>query len=410
MTLQDIPDHESHDRFPFPRPLPHMWGGEARESLTRPSHELFAHQTPFLLLESGAQPKDLFSAAMPTDYLERILNAQVYDVAIETPLDLAPSLSARLGNRILLKREDLQPVFSFKLRGAYNKIAHLSAERLKRGVICASAGNHAQGVALGNHAQGVALAAAKLGCRAVIVMPTTTPQIKVQAVQARGAEVVLAGEGYDDAYTHALELEKSERLSFVHPFDDPEVIAGQGTIGMEILRQHAKPIHAVFCCIGGGGLISGVWRSDFWRRGLHQAGQAGNPDHRGRSRRRRCHDTLAESRQARPAGSRRPVRRWRGGQVCRRGNFPPLSDVRRRHGAGGYRRDLRGDQGRFRRYPCRPRAGRRTGSCRCQGLCQGAQTLCQGAQTEGQNADRDGIRRQHELRPSSFCRRACRDR
>ncbi|HNF91988.1 MAG TPA: threonine ammonia-lyase, biosynthetic, partial [Accumulibacter sp.] len=186
---------------------------------------------------------------MPTDYLERILNAQVYDVAIETPLDLAPSLSARLGNRILLKREDLQPVFSFKLRGAYNKIAHLSAERLKRGVICASAGNHAQGVAL---------AAAKLGCRAVIVMPTTTPQIKVQAVQARGAEVVLAGEGYDDAYTHALELEKSERLSFVHPFDDPEVIAGQGTIGMEILRQHAKPIHAVFCCIGGGGLISGV--------------------------------------------------------------------------------------------------------------------------------------------------------
>ncbi len=186
---------------------------------------------------------------MPTDYLERILNAQVYDVAIETPLDLAPSLSARLGNRILLKREDLQPVFSFKLRGAYNKIAHLSAERLKRGVICASAGNHAQGVAL---------AAARLGCRAVIVMPTTTPQIKIQAVQARGAEVVLAGEGYDDAYTHALELEKSEKLSFVHPFDDPEVIAGQGTIGMEILRQHAKPIHAVFCCVGGGGLISGV--------------------------------------------------------------------------------------------------------------------------------------------------------
>ena len=186
---------------------------------------------------------------MPTDYLERILNAQVYDVAIETPLDFAPSLSARLGNRILLKREDLQPVFSFKLRGAYNKIAHLSAERLKRGVICASAGNHAQGVAL---------AAARLGCRAVIVMPTTTPLIKVQAVQARGAEVVLAGEGYDDAYTHALELEKSEKLSFVHPFDDPEVIAGQGTIGMEILRQHAKPIHAVFCCVGGGGLISGV--------------------------------------------------------------------------------------------------------------------------------------------------------
>ncbi len=186
---------------------------------------------------------------MLTDYLERILNARVYDVAIETPLDFAPSLSARTGNRILLKREDLQPVFSFKLRGAYNKIVHLSAEKLKRGVICASAGNHAQGVAL---------AAAKVGCRAVIVMPTTTPQIKVRAVQARGGEVVLAGESFDDAYAHALELEKAEKLSFVHPFDDPEVIAGQGTIGMEILRQHAEPIHAVFCCVGGGGLISGV--------------------------------------------------------------------------------------------------------------------------------------------------------
>ncbi|EXI79062.1 MAG: L-threonine dehydratase biosynthetic IlvA [Candidatus Accumulibacter appositus] len=183
------------------------------------------------------------------DYLERILNAQVYDVASETPLDFAPGLSARTGNRILLKREDLQPVFSFKLRGAYNKIFHLSADKLKRGVICASAGNHAQGVAL---------AAAKLGCRAVIVMPTTTPQIKIQAVQALGGEVVLVGESFDDAYARARELEKSEKLSFVHPFDDPEVIAGQGTIGMEILRQHAKPIHAVFCCVGGGGLISGV--------------------------------------------------------------------------------------------------------------------------------------------------------
>ena len=186
---------------------------------------------------------------MPRDYLERILNAQVYDVAIETPLDPAPGLSARIGNRLLLKREDLQPVFSFKLRGAYNKIVHLTAKQLKRGVICASAGNHAQGVAL---------AAARVGCRAVIVMPTTTPQIKVLAVKQRGGEVVLAGESYDDAYAHALELEKSERLSFVHPFDDPEVIAGQGTIGMEILRQHAQPIHAVFCCVGGGGLISGV--------------------------------------------------------------------------------------------------------------------------------------------------------
>lgn len=186
---------------------------------------------------------------MHPDYLEKILNAQVYDVAIESPLELAPNLSARIGNRVLLKREDMQPVFSFKLRGAYNKIVHLSAEKLKRGVICASAGNHAQGVAL---------SAAKIGCRAVIVMPTTTPQIKVQAVKARGGEVVLAGESYDEAYAHALELEKAEKLTFVHPFDDPEVIAGQGTIGMEILRQHAKPIYAVFCCVGGGGLISGV--------------------------------------------------------------------------------------------------------------------------------------------------------
>ena len=186
---------------------------------------------------------------MHPDYLEKILNAQVYDVAVETPLDAAPNLSARIGNTILFKREDMQPVFSFKLRGAYNKIAQLSPEKLKRGVICASAGNHAQGVAL---------SAAKIGCRAVIVMPTTTPQIKIDAVQSRGGEVVLFGDSYDEAYARALELEKAEKLTFVHPFDDPEVIAGQGTIGMEILRQHQKPIHAVFCCVGGGGLISGV--------------------------------------------------------------------------------------------------------------------------------------------------------
>ena len=189
---------------------------------------------------------------MHPDYLEKVLNAQVYDVAIETPLDLAGNLSARVGNRILLKREDLQPVFSFKLRGAYNKIASLSAEKLKRGVICASAGNHAQGVAL---------SAAKVGCRAVIVMPTSTPGIKIEAVKRRGGEVVLHGDSYDEAYAHALELEKSEKLTFVHPFDDPEVIAGQGTIAMEILRQHSRhngPIHAIFCCVGGGGLIAGV--------------------------------------------------------------------------------------------------------------------------------------------------------
>jgi threonine dehydratase len=183
------------------------------------------------------------------DYLERILNARVYDVAIETPLERAPNLSARTGNHLFLKREDMQPVFSFKLRGAYNKIAHLSPTQRKRGVICASAGNHAQGVAL---------AAQKLGIRAVIVMPTTTPQIKIDAVRKLGGEVVLHGEAYDAAYAHALTLEKKQKLSFVHPFDDPDVIAGQGTIGMEILRQHPDPIDAVFCCVGGGGLIAGV--------------------------------------------------------------------------------------------------------------------------------------------------------
>jgi threonine dehydratase len=189
---------------------------------------------------------------MHPDYLEKVLNAQVYDVAVETPLDLASNLSARVGNKIILKREDMQPVFSFKLRGAYNKIASLSPEKLKRGVICASAGNHAQGVAL---------SAKKLGCRAVIVMPTSTPGIKIDAVRSRGGEVVLHGDSFDEAYAHAVELEKTEKLTFVHPFDDPEVIAGQGTVAMEILRQHSRhngPITAVFCAIGGGGLAAGV--------------------------------------------------------------------------------------------------------------------------------------------------------
>jgi threonine dehydratase len=187
------------------------------------------------------------------EYLRRILTARVYDVAIESPLEQAPRLSERLGNRVLLKREDLQPVKSFKLRGAYNKMARLPRDQLKRGVIAASAGNHAQGVAL---------AAQKLACRAVIVMPVTTPQVKVEAVRARGAEVVLFGDSYSDAYAHALALQKKHKLTFVHPFDDPDVIAGQGTVAMEILRQHHPvddgPIHAVFVAIGGGGLASGV--------------------------------------------------------------------------------------------------------------------------------------------------------
>jgi threonine dehydratase len=183
------------------------------------------------------------------DYLERILNASVYDVAVETPLELAPNLSRRLQNRLLLKREDMQPIFSFKLRGAYNKMSRLPPTALKRGVIAASAGNHAQGVAL---------AAQRLHCAATIVMPVTTPPIKIEAVRARGARVVLHGDTYDEACAHARRLQRRHRLTFVHPYDDPDVIAGQGTIGMEILRQHAKPIHAIFAAIGGGGLIAGI--------------------------------------------------------------------------------------------------------------------------------------------------------
>ena len=186
---------------------------------------------------------------MAIDYLQKILTAKVYDVAIETPLDLAPTLSARLGSRVLLKREDQQPVFSFKLRGAYNKMAHLSAAERARGVIAASAGNHAQGVAL---------AAERLSCKATIVMPVTTPRIKVDAVRGRGAEVVLHGDSYSDAYAHAVALGRSLHATFVHPYDDPDVIAGQGTIGMEILRQWQGPLDAIFVAIGGGGLISGI--------------------------------------------------------------------------------------------------------------------------------------------------------
>ena len=191
-------------------------------------------------------------ALQPEDYLKKILTARVYDVAVESPLEVARTLSARLGHTVLLKREDQQPVFSFKLRGAYNKMAHLSPAQLKKGVICASAGNHAQGVAL---------SARKLGTRAVIVMPVTTPQLKIDAVRALGGEVVLHGDSYSDAYEHAALLERKKGLTFVHPFDDPDVIAGQGTIAMEILRQIQSTgdrLDAVFVAIGGGGLISGV--------------------------------------------------------------------------------------------------------------------------------------------------------
>ncbi|MCC9604306.1 threonine ammonia-lyase, biosynthetic [Blastopirellula sp. JC732] len=193
--------------------------------------------------KSGDSPLGL------TDYLLKILNARVYDVAIESPLEEATRLSKRLSNAVWLKREDSQPSFSFKLRGAYNKMAHLTPEQLSRGVICASAGNHAQGVALSAH---------RLGCRAQIVMPVTTPKLKIEAVRAFHGEVTLHGESYTDAYSYATEMAAAQGLTFVHPFDDPDVIAGQGTIAMEILQQLQHPIHAIFCAIGGGGLISGV--------------------------------------------------------------------------------------------------------------------------------------------------------
>jgi len=186
---------------------------------------------------------------MTRNYLERILTARVYDVAIRSPLDKAPNLSLRLGNDVLLKREDLQPVFSFKLRGAYNKISKLSDEARARGVICASAGNHAQGVAL---------AAQRMGIKAVIVMPRTTPRIKVDAVKRLGGRVLLHGDSYDEASAHAHKLMQERGMSWIPPYDDPDVIAGQGTVAMEILQQHPDPIHAIFVAVGGGGLMAGV--------------------------------------------------------------------------------------------------------------------------------------------------------
>ncbi|MCP9833218.1 MULTISPECIES: threonine ammonia-lyase, biosynthetic [unclassified Cyanobium] len=194
-----------------------------------------------------ADHDDAFPEA--TAYLQRILRARVYDVAIESPLDPAPNLSRRLLNQVLLKREDLQPVFSFKLRGAYNKMVGLERAELDRGVIAASAGNHAQGVAL---------AAQRLGCTAVIVMPVTTPEMKVRSVAARGAEVVLHGDTYDEACEEAHRLQRQRGLTFIHPFDDPDVIAGQGTIGLEILRQCSDPPDAIYVAVGGGGLIAGI--------------------------------------------------------------------------------------------------------------------------------------------------------
>ncbi len=186
---------------------------------------------------------------MPQSYIKSILDARVYDVARETPIHEASLMSRRLDNRVWLKREDLQPVFSFKLRGAYCKMSRLSQEQLDRGVIAASAGNHAQGVAM---------AAQKLRVKATIVMPRTTPQIKVDAVRSLGAKILLHGDSYDEAALHAQGLSKEKGQTYVHPFDDPDVIAGQGTVGMEIVRQHQTPLDALFVPVGGGGLLAGV--------------------------------------------------------------------------------------------------------------------------------------------------------
>ncbi len=251
---------------------------------------------------------------MQDNYLERILKAKVYDVAVETPLEPAPRLSGRLDNRVLFKREDLQPVFSFKIRGAYNKIAQLSATAAQRGVICASAGNHAQGVAL---------AARTRGIRAVVVMPVTTPDIKVQAVADLGAEIVLHGDDYDAANDHAIGVARDRNLVFVHPFDDPDVIAGQGTIAMEILRQwHGDGIEAIFVPIGGGGLIAGIaaYVKSLYPRikiiGVEPEDAAE-------------HVRVAARRQARHAAAGGHLCRWRRGAPRRRGNLSTRQTVRR---------------------------------------------------------------------------------
>lgn len=235
------------------------WVHRVNGAISKPKGERLAAKSPAFSWGdiSGIPPRmstrlpaaDPARDVIATEYLKRILTARVYDVAIESPLELARNLSQRVNNSVYLKREDQQSVFSFKLRGAYNKMVHLSPQERERGVIAASAGNHAQGVAL---------AASRLRCTATIVMPVTTPELKVRAVRALNGQVVLWGNSYSDAYERAMQLQAEHGYTFVHPFDDPDVIAGQGTVGMEILRQHRGPLDAVFVAIGGGGLISGV--------------------------------------------------------------------------------------------------------------------------------------------------------
>ncbi len=221
----------------------------ARNLFIVPHHAPLVTRPCFIWYSPGEHPFTLHALPMTAKYIEKILSARVYDVAIETPLEISRNLSKRLGNNVLLKREDLQSVFSFKLRGAYNRIFQLSRSKPIEGVIAASAGNHAQGVAL---------ASQRLGIKATIVMPRTTPAIQVKAVQSYGAKIVLQGDNYDEACAFATELAMKSGLEFIHPYDDPDVIAGQGTVGMEILRQHAEPINAIFVPVGGGGLIAGV--------------------------------------------------------------------------------------------------------------------------------------------------------
>jgi threonine dehydratase len=332
-----------------------------------------APKQPSRSMPPGATPTSLAPARELTpkgrrtaqDYLQRILTARVYDVAKETALDPARGLSRRLGNQVLLKREDQQPVFSFKLRGAYNKMVRLPADVLARGVICASAGNHAQGVAL---------AAKKLGANAVVVMPVTTPRLKIDAVVALGAEVVLVGDSYSDAYSHALHLQQAQALTFVHPFDDVDVIAGQGTVAMEILRQHQGPIDAVFVAVGGGGLISGVAAYI----------KAVRPEIRVIGVQTADSDAMAQSVQAGKRLALTDVGLFSDGTAVK---------------PSGHRRRVCGHQRRVSRHPLRARTGGRIGR-------GGDQELCCGPQAERPNPRHHHMRREHELRPPAFCGRA----
>ncbi len=238
---------------------------------------------------------------MLEQYVKKILTSRVYDVAVETPLQTARQLSERLGNKVWLKREDLQPVFSFKIRGAYNKLTQLSAEERARGVVTASAGNHAQGLAL---------AAKVLGVKATIVMPKTTPEIKVEGVRSRGGKVVLHGDSFPEALAYSLKLVDEKGYVYIHPYDDPHTIAGQGTVAMEILRQHPGPLDAIFVPVGGGGLIAGY-------RGVREVPAPGHQDHRRRTGRLQLPASRHGCRRARRAADRRHLCRWRGGGADR---------------------------------------------------------------------------------------------